>query len=289
MADHRSFGEGGQPRHPVWHSLGPVAEPLLEVSHLAVGFGGNAVVDDVSFAVQRGECLALVGESGSGKSLTAYSILRAVPPPGRILSGAIRFAGRDLMPLEKSEMRAIRGAEIALIPQEPSSALTPVLTVGDQIAETLVAHGKGDWKAARARAVELLDTVKLADAASRAGDYPHQLSGGQLQRVLIAIALSCGPSLVIADEPTTALDVRVQADILDLLRESRERTGLSLLLITHDLGVVASMADRVVVMRGGRLVEEGAVADVFRAPTHPYTQGLLRSAQQPGGSRRSAR
>jgi ABC-type dipeptide/oligopeptide/nickel transport system ATPase component len=266
-----------------------VAELLLEVAKLSVGFDGDAVVHDVSFDVRGGECLALVGESGSGKSLTAYSILRAVPPPGRILDGEIRFRGRDLRKLEEPAMRAIRGADIALIPQEPSSALTPVLTVGDQIAETLVAHGKADWTTARARAVELLDAVKLAEPASRVRDYPHQLSGGQLQRVLIAIALSCGPSLVIADEPTTALDVRVQAEILDLLRETRARTNLTLLLITHDLGVVASMADRVVVMHAGRIVEEGAVADVFRAPQHPYTQGLLVSARQPGGSRRKAR
>jgi ABC-type dipeptide/oligopeptide/nickel transport system ATPase component len=267
-----------------------VAELLLEVAKLSVGFGGDAVVHDVSFAVRAGECLAIVGESGSGKSLTAYSILRAVPPPGRILGGEIRFRGRDLRALDETAMQAIRGADIALIPQEPSSALTPVLTIGDQIAETLVAHGKADWTTARARAVELLEVVKLADPASRVRDYPHQLSGGQRQRVLIAIALSCGPSLVIADEPTTALDVRVQAEILDLLGGVRARSsGLSLLLITHDLGVVASMADRVAVMRAGRIVEEGAAADVFRAPQHPYTQGLLAAAQQPGGTRRRAR
>ncbi len=265
-----------------------MGQPLLEVAQLSVGFGGDAVVHDVSFEVRDGECLALVGESGSGKSLTAYSILRAIPPPGRILGGDIRFRGRDLRTLDEPAMRAIRGADIALIPQEPSSALTPVLTIGDQIAETLVAHGRADWTTARARAVELLDAVKLAHPASRVRDYPHQLSGGQLQRVLIAMALSCGPSLVIADEPTTALDVRVQAEILDLLRETRAGRDLSLLLITHDLGVVASMADRVAVMRAGRIVEEGAVADIFRAPQHPYTQGLLASAQRPGGSPRRA-
>ncbi len=269
----------------LWVSVG---QPLLEVAQLSVGFGGDAVVHDVSFEVGDGECLALVGESGSGKSVTAYSILRAVPPPGRILGGVIRFRGRDLRTLDEPAMRAIRGADIALIPQEPSSALTPVLTIGDQIAETLVAHGRADWATGSARAVELLAAVKLAQAASRARDYPHQLSGGQLQRVLIAMALSCGPSLVIADEPTTALDVRVQAEILDLLRETRARRDLSLLLITHDLGVVASMADRVAVMRAGRIVEQGAVADIFRAPQHPYTQRLLASAQRPGGSSRSA-
>ena len=265
-----------------------MGQPLLEVAQLSVGFGGDAVVHAVSFEVRDGECLALVGESGSGKSVTAYSILRAVPPPGRILGGDIRFRGRDLRTLDEPAMRAIRGADIALIPQEPSSALTPVLTIGDQIAETLVAHGRANWTTAPARVVELLDTVKLAHAASRVGDYPHQLSGGQLQRVLIAMALSCGPSLVIADEPTTALDVRVQAEILDLLRETRAGRDLSLLLITHDLGVVASMADRVAVMRAGRIVEQGAVADIFRAPQHPYTQELLASAQRPGGSPRRA-
>jgi peptide/nickel transport system ATP-binding protein len=265
-----------------------VAQPLLEVAQLSVGFGGDAVVHDVSFQVRDGECLALVGESGSGKSLTAYAILRSVPPPGRILGGEIRLRGRNLRTLDEPAMRAIRGADVALIPQEPSSALTPVLTIGDQIAETLVAHGRADWTTGRARAVELLDAVKLAHPASLVRDYPHQLSGGQLQRVLIAMALSCGPSLVIADEPTTALDVRVQAEILDLLRETRARSDLSLLLITHDLGVVASMADRVAVMRAGRIVEEGAVADIFRAPKHPYTQGLLASAQRPGGSPRRA-
>ena len=265
-----------------------MGQPLLEVAQLSVGFGGDAVVHDVSFEVRDGECLALVGESGSGKSVTAYSILRAVPPPGRILGGDIRFRGRDLRTLDEPAMRAIRGADIALIPQEPSSALTPVLTIGDQIAETLVAHGRADWTTARARAVELLDAVKLAHPAARVRDYPHQLSGGQLQRVLIAIALSCGPSLVIADEPTTALDVRVQAEILDLLRETRAGRDLSLLLITHDLGVVASMADRVAVMRAGRIVEAGAVADIFRAPKHPYTQELLASAQRPGGPPRRA-
>jgi ABC-type dipeptide/oligopeptide/nickel transport system ATPase component len=258
--------------------------PLLEVAHLSVTFGGPRVVDDVSLAVHRGECVAIVGESGSGKSLTAYSVLRAVPPPGRILGGAIRFGGRDLLSLDEPAMRAVRGADIALVPQEPSSALTPVLTIGNQIAETLVAHGKADWTEARARAIDLLGAVKLADPASRVRDYPHQLSGGQLQRVLIAMALSCGPTLLIADEPTTALDVRVQADILDLLRETRTKMGLTLLLITHDLGVVSSMADRVVVMRAGRVVEEGSMQDIFAAPNDVYTQGLLASAQHPGGT-----
>jgi oligopeptide/dipeptide ABC transporter ATP-binding protein len=267
-----------------------VDEPLLEVEHLIVGFdtdrGPILAVDDVSFAVRAGETLALVGESGSGKSLTAYSVLRAVPPPGRILGGTVRFRGRDLLTLPEAEMRRVRGAGIALIFQEPSTALNPVLTVGDQIAETMVVHGKGDWKSARARAIELLADVKIANPAASARDYPHQLSGGQRQRVLIAMAMACAPAVIIADEPTTALDMRVQADILDLLREARARAGLGLLLITHDFGVVASIADRVAVMYAGRIVEEGTVDQVFHAPGHPYTRGLLASIPRATGSRR---
>jgi peptide/nickel transport system ATP-binding protein len=267
-----------------------VADPLLEVAHLTVGFdtdlGPAVVVNDVSFTVHAGETLAIVGESGSGKSLTACAIMRVVPAPGRVLGGAIRFRGRDLLMLDEPTMRALRGSEIALIVQEPSTALTPVLTVGDQIAETLVVHGKSDWPSARARAVELLAAVKIDEPAAVAASYSHQLSGGQRQRVLIAMALACSPALIIADEPTTALDVRVQAEILDLLRETRSRAGLSLILITHDFGVVASMADRVAVMYAGRIVEEGSVAEVLRAPGHPYTRGLLASIPKAGGPRR---
>jgi peptide/nickel transport system ATP-binding protein len=243
------------------------------------------VVHDVSFTVATGETLGLVGESGSGKSLTALALLGLVRPPGRITSGSVRFRGRDLLALRESELRAIRGADIALIFQEPSTALNPVFTIGDQIAETLVVHGRADWPAARARAVELLDAVRIPDPARRAQDYPHQLSGGQLQRVLIAMALACRPSLLIADEPTTALDVRIQADILDLLRDMRAQFGLAMLLITHDLGVVAGMADRVAVMQAGRIVEEAPVRTLFASPQHPHTRELLASI--PGAGARS--
>ena len=195
-----------------------VSEPLLQVEHLTTGFpspaGALVAVNDVTFSIGQGQTLCLVGESGSGKSLTAFSILRLVPPPGRILGGSIRFGGRDLLALAEDQMCAIRGADIALIFQEPMTALNPVFKVGDQVAEALVVHGRMDWRAARAEAVRLMDAVRIPDAASRARDYPHQLSGGQRQRVLIAMALSCKPSLVIADEPTTALDVTIQAEIL---------------------------------------------------------------------------
>jgi ABC-type dipeptide/oligopeptide/nickel transport system ATPase component len=270
-----------------------VTDPLIDIANLTVGFdtdrGVVAVVQDVSFAIDARETLALVGESGSGKSLTGASILRVVPPPGRILGGAIRFRGRDLLTLSEDEMRTLRGAAIALIPQEPSAALTPVLTVGDQLAETLVAHAKADRTSARTQAVSLLNAVRLVDPAAKADDYPHQLSGGQLQRVLIAMALACDPSLIVADEPTTALDVRVQADILELLRDARDRYGLSMLFITHDLGLVASMADRVAVMHEGRIVEQGPVAAILGSPTHAYTRSLLASVPRPGRSRRASR
>jgi peptide/nickel transport system ATP-binding protein len=262
----------------------------LDVAHLTTGFSaaGRTViaVNDVSFSVRTGETLALVGESGSGKSVTALSIMRLVQPPGRILGGSIRFQGRDLMTLTEGQMRELRGAEIALIFQEPMTALNPVFTIGDQIAETLVAHGEGDWSAARARAAALLEAVRIPDATRRARDYPHQLSGGLRQRVMIAMALACRPALVIADEPTTALDVTIQAEILDLLRALTAASGVSLLLITHDLGVVAEMADRVAVMYAGRIVEEAGVTDFFQSPQHPYSRGLLASLPHGGGSRR---
>jgi peptide/nickel transport system ATP-binding protein len=194
-----------------------------------------------------------------------------------VLGGSIRFGGRDLLALSETEMCAVRGADIALIFQEPMTALNPVFTVGDQIAEALVVHGRMDWRAARAEAVRLMEAVRVPEAASRARDYPHQLSGGQRQRVLIAMALACKPALVIADEPTTALDVTIQAQILDLLRQLQAEHGLALLLITHDLGVVAEMADRVAVMYAGRIVEQGPVDAIFASPQHPYTRGLLAS------------
>jgi len=263
---------------------------LLEVANLTTGFtsAGRTVVaiDDVSFSIRAGETLGLVGESGSGKSVTALSILRLVQPPGRILGGSIRYGGRDLMALTESEMRGLRGAEIALIFQEPMTALNPVLSVGDQIAETLVVHGRAEWRAARAQAIELIDAVKIPDAANRSHDYPHQLSGGQRQRIMIAMALACRPALMIADEPTTALDVTIQAEILDLLKEMKSRFGLSLLLITHDLGVIAEMADRIAVMYAGRIVEESAVSSFFESPRHPYSRGLLASRPRGDASRR---
>jgi oligopeptide/dipeptide ABC transporter ATP-binding protein len=260
---------------------------MLEVTGLTTVFdlpsGPVAAVDGIDFEVRPGETLGLVGESGSGKSVTALSVMRLVQPPGRIAAGRIRFKGRDLLSLAEADMRRIRGAEIALIFQEPMTALNPVFTVGDQIAETLLVHGRAGRRDADVRAVDLLEAVRIPEAATRARDYPHQLSGGMRQRVLIAMAIACKPSLVIADEPTTALDVTIQAQILDLLREMKARFSLSLLLITHDLGVVAGTADRVAVMYAGRIVEEGPVRDIFASPRHPYTRGLL--ASMPGRTR----
>jgi peptide/nickel transport system ATP-binding protein len=263
--------------------------PLLDVQHLTTVFdvrrASLRAVDDVSFVVRRGETLGLVGESGSGKSVTAYSIMRLVQPPGRIAGGRVIFEGADLLQLSEREMRRVRGARIGLIFQEPMSALNPVFTIGDQIAEAMQVHG-ASRREARARALELLDAVKIPDAARRARDYPHQLSGGLQQRVLVAMALACRPSLVVADEPTTALDATVQAQVLELLREMRTAFNLSLLLVTHDLGVLAGMADRVAVMYAGRLVEQGPVRQVFQSPAHPYTRGLLASLPAAGRGRR---
>ena len=217
-------------------------------------------MDHVSFQIAPGETLGLVGESGSGKSVTAFSILRLLQPPGRITGGRVLFEGRDLLTLPEREMRAVRGARISLIFQEPMTALNPVMRVGDQIAEALTVHGMAGRSDARARAVELLDAVAFPIPARRVRDYPHQLSGGMRQRVMIAIALACRPPLIIADEPTTALDVTIQAQVLDLLRELKARFNLALLLITHDFGVIAEMADRVAVMYRGQLVEQGRCA-----------------------------
>jgi len=260
-------------------------EPLLAVDHLTTVFdttrGPVAAVDDVSFHIDAGETIALVGESGSGKSVTALSVMRIVQPPGRIASGQLRFRGRDLAALSEADMRAVRGAGISLIFQEPATALNPVFRVGDQIAESLIVHGRASKREAKAMAVDLLRAVKMPQPESRFDDYPHQLSGGMRQRVMIAIAISCRPSLVIADEPTTALDVTIQAEILDLLREMKAAYKLSLLLITHDLGIVAETADRVAVMYAGRIVETAPVRAIFRSPAHPYTRALLASI--PGG------
>jgi oligopeptide/dipeptide ABC transporter ATP-binding protein len=263
-----------------------MSEPLLHVDHLTTGFdlGGRFVpaVIDVSLHLDKGETLCLVGESGSGKSLTAYSIIGLLQPPGRIDRGRVMFKGRDLRRLPEREMQRIRGAEIGLVFQEPMTALNPVFTIGSQIEETLRVHGRATRRTARAKAIELLDAVQVPEPARRVRDYPHQLSGGLRQRALIAMALACTPDVLIADEPTTALDVTIQAQILDLLRDLQQRLGLALLLITHDLGIVAEMGTRVAVMYAGRIVEEAAVADLFADPKHPYTRALLGSI--PGGA-----
>ncbi|HEX5216294.1 MAG TPA: ABC transporter ATP-binding protein [Vicinamibacterales bacterium] len=261
--------------------------PLLQVEHLRTVFtlaGGReaAAVDDVSFHVGHGETLGLVGESGSGKSVTALSIIRLVLPPGRIAAGRIVLDGRNLLELGEEEIRRVRGPRIGFVFQEPMVALNPVYTIGYQIEETLGVHGLARGAAAKARAVELLAAVRIPDPARRAREYPHQLSGGLRQRAMIALALCANPALLIADEPTTALDVTVQAEILDLLREMRREFNLSLLLITHDLGVIAEMADRVAVMYAGRIVEQAPVSTLFSSPAHPYTRGLLASI--PGGT-----
>jgi oligopeptide/dipeptide ABC transporter ATP-binding protein len=258
---------------------------MLSVSNLVTEFPierqGRSLsvraVDGVSFQIDRGETLGLVGESGCGKSMTALSILQLVPPPGRTAGGSVVFEARDLLRLNERELRRIRGARIGFVFQEPMTALNPVYTVGDQIAESLTVHGLLSARDARARAIELLEAVRVPDAARRARDYPHQLSGGMRQRVLIAAAIACHPPLLIADEPTTALDVTIQAEILDLLRDMRARFGLALVLITHDLAVVADMADTIAVMYAGRIVEAGSVQSVLREPAHPYTRGLLAS------------
>ncbi|MGH6692843.1 MAG: ABC transporter ATP-binding protein [Gammaproteobacteria bacterium] len=261
--------------------------PLLEVDGLKTHFftrdGVVRAVDGVSFTVDAGEMLAVVGESGCGKSVTSLSILRLIAsPPGKVIAGAIRFQGRDLLKLSEAEMRDVRGNEISMIFQEPMTSLNPVLTIGRQIAETLMLHRGLSHVEALMRAVELLRLVNMPEPDRRTTQYPHQLSGGMRQRVMIAIALACNPRLLIADEPTTALDVTIQAQILDLMRKLKEQTGAAIVLITHDLGVVAEMAQRVVVMYAGRKVEEAPVAALFEQPRHPYTQGLLHSIPRLG-------
>jgi len=261
---------------------------LLEVENLQTHFrtpdGVNRAVDGVAFHVEEGETLALVGESGCGKSVTANSILRLVPePPGKI-AGSIRFGGTDLLKLSERAMRDIRGNDISMIFQEPMTSLNPVLTVGRQLRETLRLHQGLSGRAAEARAVEMLNLVGIPEPRRRVREYPHQLSGGMRQRVMIAIALACSPKLLIADEPTTALDVTIQAQILDLMQDLKRRVGAAILLITHDLGVVAEVAERVMVMYAGRKVEEAPVAALFRSPRHPYTQGLLGAVPKLGSS-----
>jgi peptide/nickel transport system ATP-binding protein len=266
-----------------------LSAPLLAIDGLKTHFftrdGVVRAVDGVSFAVGAGETLAVVGESGCGKSVTALSILRLVPsPPGRIVAGAIRLEGGDLLGLSEAEMRRIRGNAVSMIFQEPMTSLNPVLTVARQIGETLTLHQGLDAGAAEQRAVEMLRLVRIPEPERRARQYPHELSGGMRQRVMIAMALACHPKLLIADEPTTALDVTIQAQILDLMRELKTRIGAAIILITHDLGVVAEMAQRVVVMYAGRKVEEAPVRDLFRRPRHPYTLGLLASVPRLGAT-----
>jgi len=241
----------------------------------------------VSFDIAAGETLGLVGESGSGKSVTALSIVRLLRAPGRMSGGHVRFKDVDLRTLSEPQMRAVRGRQIGFVFQEPMTALDPVYTVGAQIGEALRVHGLAHGAAARARALELLEAVRIPNAGVRLDDYPHQLSGGMRQRVCIAIAIACRPQLLIADEPTTALDVTIQAEILDLLREMRRSLGLAMLLITHDLGVIAETADRVAVMYAGRVVETGPVREIFQRPAHPYTRALL--ASMPGGQQHGQR
>ncbi|MEX2273896.1 MAG: ABC transporter ATP-binding protein [Vicinamibacterales bacterium] len=258
--------------------------PLLTIDDLTVEFPSAKTalraVDGVSFHIDRGETLGLVGESGSGKSMTALAVIGLVPAPGRIVTGSVRFNGAEITVMRERELRRIRGAGIGFVFQEPMTALNPVFTIGSQLKETLAVHDVATGKAADRKAAELLEAVRLPDPERRLRDYPHQLSGGQRQRALIAMALACNPALLVADEPTTALDVTVQAEILDLLRGLKSQFGLSLLLITHDLGVVAETADRVAVMYAGRIIEQSPVAELFADPLHPYTRGLL--ASMPG-------
>src|SRR5215831_833256 len=261
---------------------------VLEVRNLKTYFfteeGVVKSVDDVSFSVPKGQTLGLVGESGCGKSVTAMSISRLISPPGRIVSGEILLNGRNLTTLSEQEMRQVRGAQVSMIFQEPMTALNPVLEVGFQIAEAVLAHETVSKREAWSRAVEAMKAVAIPDPEKRAKDFPHQLSGGMRQRIMIAMALVCNPTLVIADEPTTALDVTIQAQILELLDSLREQYQLSLILISHDLGVIAEVAGTVAVMYAGKIVEVGPAIDVFHNPRHPYTQGLLRSVPRLGST-----
>ena len=266
------------------------SSPLLRIENLRTFFyadsGVARAVDGITFEIGAGETVGLVGESGCGKSVTALSILRLVRPPGRIEpDSVIRFDDKDLVTLDEKSMRAIRGARISMVFQEPMTALNPVFSIGDQIAEVVRIHHAGTKREAWGRAVKMLETVGIPDAAMRARDYPHQLSGGMRQRVVIAMALVMNPALVIADEPTTALDVTIQAQILELLGDLQERFGTSILLITHDLGVVAETASRVIVMYAGEIVEESPVGELFAHAHHPYTEGLLAAMPRVGQER----
>ncbi|HTL45249.1 MAG TPA: ABC transporter ATP-binding protein [Vicinamibacterales bacterium] len=262
----------------------PQGAPLLSVEHLTTVFetaaASTLAVTDVTFHITAGETLCLVGESGSGKSITARSIIRLLPPAAQIAAGRIMFDGGDLLGLTERAMERVRGAQIGYVFQDPMTALNPVLTIGRQIEETLIVHGVARGRAAKGMAIEWLRSVSMPDPERRAREYAHQLSGGLRQRALIAMALAGNPRLLIADEPTTALDVTIQAQVLDLLRDLRQRLGLALLLITHDPGVVAQMADRVAVMHAGRIVEQNGVRELFRQPQHEYTRRLLAAVER---------
>jgi oligopeptide transport system ATP-binding protein len=269
------------------------AEPLLQVRDLRTEFvtqdGVVHAVNGISYSLREGEALGLVGESGCGKSVSALTLMRLIPtPPGRIAGGEVLFQGRDLLKLKEDEIRHIRGNDIAMIFQDPMTSLNPVLTIGRQIGEALELHKGLDRKAARQRTIELLEMVGIPSARSRVDDYPHQFSGGMRQRVMIAMAISCEPRVLIADEPTTALDVTIQAQILDLIKRLQTDLGMAVILITHDLGVVAGVCDRIAVMYAGYIIEEASAAELFADPRHPYTLGLLRSVprmDQPRGER----
>jgi len=254
-------------------------ETILSVNNLSIGFdtddGLIPVIEDISFDLHKGRTLALVGESGCGKSITAFALLKLLPPFGRIISGSIKFRGQELVHLTETEIQAIRGDRISMIFQEPMSALNPVFTIGSQVAESLILHRDMDKNAALQQAVEMLSAVGIPDAAQRAKSYPHQLSGGMRQRVMIAMALACEPDILIADEPTTALDVTIQAQILDLMHDLQERFGTAILFISHDFGVVSRMADDVAVMYAGKIVETGKSGEVMTESKHPYTCALL--------------
>ncbi|MCV6603926.1 MAG: ABC transporter ATP-binding protein [Porticoccaceae bacterium] len=262
-------------------NLSLTGSPLLQVDNLSIGFDNDdglvRVVEDVSFTLNRGQTLSLVGESGCGKSLTAFALLHLLPPFGKILSGSICLQGKDLANMDESQLQKIRGNRISMIFQEPMSALNPVFTVGTQVAEALILHRGLDKKAALKEAVAMLEKVGIPDPASRAANYPHQLSGGMRQRVMIAIALACEPEILIADEPTTALDVTIQAQILDLMHELQETLGTAILFISHDFGVVSRMADDIAVMYAGRVIEQGSSSDILLNAQHPYTQALLQT------------
>jgi len=257
--------------------MASMAAPLLRVRNLVTRFSGMTVVDRVSFDLAPGETLGIVGESGSGKSVTALSLMRLIDPPGSVAADELSFEGEPLLAKSEAAMRRIRGERIAMIFQEPMTSLNPLFTVGDQIGETLRHHQGLGRAEARAKAIELLKRVEIPSAERRIDDYPHRMSGGMRQRVMIAMALACRPKLLIADEPTTALDVTIQAQILDLLRALQREFGMAVILITHDLGVVAEFVQRVIVMYAGRIVEDGPVAALFAQPAHPYTEGLLAS------------